>query len=445
MNSTMKEAMMFHRSAPRGSVQHRRQPGGSDHLGWRRYGEFLRLVSGFMVLAWGVATATDLPGERSLVQIRQGIGAGASSTQRPDGGVNARGLGIYGQLPLRFEANRGQTDPQIHFLSRSPGHRLFLTSTEAVLVMTAPASTTHDHPGTREHTPGTVLRMTFLGATPQPGVVGREEMPGKAHYFIGNDPTKWHTDVPTYASVHYRELYPGIDLIYYGNQGHLEYDFVVGPGADPDRIVLGFQGIDRLEVDALGELMLHTAGGTIRQRKPVIYQEVDGDRRDIAGGYVLKNAHAVGFQVAAYDVTKPLVIDPVLVFSSYLGGSGDDYGVDIAVDTAGHVYVTGTTQSLDFPTTADAFQPTFGGSADAFVTKLNPCGTRLVYSTYLGGESGDAVHNIVIDGQPTPNAYVTGATRSTAFPTTSESFQTVLQGGVWDAFVAKIAGAAGCE
>ena len=170
----------------------------------------------------------------------------------------------------------------------------------------------------------------------------------------------------------YRDVYPGIDLVYYGNQRKLEYDFVVAPGADPQSIVLDFKGVERLEIDAQGELVLHAAGGALRQHKPVIYQDVDGIRREIAGGYVMKNAHQIAFEVAAYDKTRPLVIDPVLVYSTYLGGSGNDEAWSIAVDSLGSAYVTGTTSSTNFPSTPGSFQSAFGGGrADILVTNLS--------------------------------------------------------------------------
>jgi len=310
----------------------------------------------------------------------------------------------YGKLPLYFEANRGQTDEQVRFLARGSRSMLFLTPSEAVLAFT--------HRGVSR----TVLRMTFIGANPEPSVVGAEELPGKANYFIGSDPVKWRTNVSTYAKVRYKNVYPGIDLIYYGNQRQLEYDFVVSPGADPKRIRLGFQGADKLEVDAQGDLVLHTATGVIRQRKPVIYQEVEGARREIAGGYVLEGARRVGFRVAAYDAHRPLVIDPALFYSTYLGGSDSDEGFAIAVDTAGNAYVTGSTFSIDFPTTQGAFQTTLVGfHGVAFVTKLNSTGSGLVYSTYLGGAIEERGQAIAVD--IAGNAYVTGRTFSKNFPT----------------------------
>src|SRR6266581_2224024 len=291
----------------------------------------------------------------------------------------------YGKLPLQFEANRGQTHQDVHFLSRGAGYSLYLTAGEAVLVLTKPnADAKDDARSAKTRGESVALRMSLVGAARKPTVSGTDELPGKANYFIGKDRSKWRTNVPTYARVHYREVYPGIDLVYYGNQRQLEYDFVVAPGANPKKIALRFQGADKLEIDAEGDLVLHTAGGEMRQHKPVIYQEIEGVRQEIGGGYVRKGADRVGFQLAAYDTTRPLVIDPlVLSYSTYLGGGAGDFGNGIAVDAAGNAYVTGYTASSDFPTTAGTFQPNFGGGAGAFVTKLNRTGTALVYSTYL--------------------------------------------------------------
>src|SRR5438445_1784177 len=275
----------------------------------------------------------------------------------------------YGRLPLQFEANQGQTDSQVRFLARGAGYSLYLTNGEAVLVLAKPNSDAK----------AAVLRMRLVNAAPAPRVSGLEELPGKANYFIGRDPAKWRTNVPTYAKVRYRDVYPGIDLVYYGNQRQMEHDFVVAPGADPKKIVLSFKGADKLEIDAQGELVLHAARGDVRLRKPVIYQEIDGVRQEIAGRYVRKGANRIGFKVTAYDATRPLVIDPVLSYSTYLGGSQDDYGWGIAVDALGNAYATGIV-SANFPTTPGAFQTECGGAGfsgfkKAFVTNLNPVGT----------------------------------------------------------------------
>ena len=277
--------------------------------------------------------------------------------------------------------------------------------------------------------------MTLVNANPQSQAAGHDELPGKSNYFIGNDPAKWRTNISTYAKVKYEGVYPGVDLVYYGNQGQLEYDFVVAPGADPGLVTLAFEGARDVHIDARGELVLGVEGGEVRQHKPVVYQEVAGVKQEVAGRYVMKGTRQVGFRVAAYDPSRPLIIDPVLVYSTYLGGSGDEVGRGIAVDGAGSAYVTGNTSSTDFPTTAGAAQTTFAGGTDAFVTKLDATGSGLVYSTYLGGSGSDIGHGIAVDGAG--SAYVTGITESTDFPTTAGAAQTTLA-GVVDAFVTKL-------
>lgn len=333
----------------------------------------------------------------------------------------------YGRLPLHFEENRGQVDPQVRFLARGPGYGLYLTAGEAVLAL-----------GAKDRT---VLRMALVGANADAQASGVEELPGKVNYFVGKDSAKWRTNVPTYGKVRYREVYKGIDLVYYGNQRQLEYDFVVAPGADPEKILLRFEGADAIKIDAQGNLVLYTANGELRQHKPVVYQEVEGVRQEIEGGYVIKDAHRVGFKVAAYDANQPLVIDPVLAYATYLGGSRRDLGVGVAVDAAGNAYVVGETGSVDFPTTIGAHQMIYGGTGgpfstgDAFVTKLNSAGTALVYSTYLGGTLRDNGSAIAVDAGG--NAYVTGSTESYDFPVTASAFQQTRM-SMTDAFVAKL-------
>src|SRR6267154_3700134 len=372
--------------------------------------------------------------------------------------TDARLSESYGRLPLQFEANRGQTDKHVHFLSRGPGYSLYLTAGETVLVLAKPnPDARHD---ARAPIKSVALRMSLVGAARKPVVSGLDEQSGKANYFIGKDPAKWHTNVPTYAKVHYQNVYPGIDLLYYGNQRQLEYDFVVAPGADPKKIVLAFKGADKVQIDARGGLVLRAAGGDIRQHKPVVYQEIDGVRQEIEGGYVRKGAGRVGFKVAAYDTSRPLIIDPVLAYSTYLGGTNAESPgevfvfaqavpgrfIGVAVDAAGNAYITGATKSLDFPTTSGAFQTTlsrdphfkFGpGGQDVFVTKLNSTGSGLVYSTYLGGMFSDHGSGIAVDADG--NAYVTGTTASFDFPTTPLAFQrTGDANSAYNAFVTKL-------
>ncbi len=370
----------------------------------------------------------------------------------------------FARLPLSFEPNRGQTDARVKFLSRGHGYTLFLTGDEAFLALqrTEDKSKIKNHKAkikneglenrnsktkieTRQSQIGkpkskiklapAVLRMKLVGANPAPQVEGLDELPGKSNYFRGNDPSKWRSNVSQYAKVRYRNVYPGVDVVYYGNQGQVEHDFIVAPGADPSAIRLGFEGAEKLSIDAQGALVLASKEGEVHLQKPVIYQEVEGVRKEIRGGYRLKGSNQVGFELGEYDSAKPLIIDPALVYSTYLGGSNGEIGKGIAVDAAGNAYVTGRTSSTDFPTTPGAFQTTFGGFDDAFVTKLNPEGSELVYSTYLGGSDEDAALAIAVDSSG--NAYVTGETFSTNFPTTPDAFQTTL-GGASDAFVTKL-------
>lgn len=335
----------------------------------------------------------------------------------------------YGQIPLSFEANHGQTDSKVKYFSRGKGYTLFLTSNEAVLSLQKGERT--ENPNIEN--PPALLRMRLSDASQTPAVSGEEALPGRQNYFIGNDPKKWRTDIPTYQRVKYQDVYPGIDLVYYGNQRQLEYDFIVDPGIDPKKIELRFEGADRVEIDPQGNLVLTVQGEKIRMHKPVIYQEQAGRRRFIPGHYLLKGKERVGFHVAAYDRTKPLIIDPVLSYATFLGGSDADQGNGIAVDASGNVYITGRTSSLNFPTPG-TFDSTLGGPVDAFVAKLNPSGTALLYSTYLGGEGTDAGNAIVVDSAG--NAYVTGTTDSVNFPTTPGAFDRTLNES--DAFVVKL-------
>jgi len=348
----------------------------------------------------------------------------------------------YGRLPLRFEANLGQIDSQVKFLSRGRGVSIFLTSNAAVLALSEPAperarrlSRAAMKEGQTDR-PVTVLRIKLLGANSSPQVAGMEPLPGKSHHFIGNAPEKWRTNISNYAKVRYREVYPGVDLVYYGKGRQLEYDFVVAPGADPGLIALAFEGARKMHLDRRGDLVLQTASGEIRQHGPEVYQDAAGIRQAVEGRYVLKGRRRVGFQIAAYDATRPLVIDPALDYSTYLGGGGDDVGNGIAVDATGSAYVTGETASTDFPTTEGAFQTTNRGAKNVFVTKLNSTGSALVYSTYLGGSLSDRGNSIAVDAKG--NAYVTGRVASMNFPITEGAFQTSFRGGTYDAFVTKL-------
>jgi hypothetical protein len=365
--------------------------------------------------------------------------------------AHARMARSYAKLPLSFETNKGQAGDQVKFLSRGNDYRLFLSSTEAILEMRKPSRISRlkdgavgprnsnykahgSPPRDRQSKHGTaLLRMKLAGANLRPEVRGLEELPGKSNYFIGNDRTKWHTGIPTYRKVVVRDVYPGIDLVYYGNQYRLEYDFLVSAGADPNAIKLSFEGADKMRIDKQGDLVLESGGAHIRFKKPSVYQEVDGVRRALSGGYELNAEHQAGFWMVSYDRTRPLVIDPVLAYSTYLSGTKDDSGNAIAVDASGNAYVTGSTASTDFPTQSP-FQPSLGGLSDAFVAKLNSTGTALVYSTYIGGDGDDGGTGIVVDASG--NTYVVGYTYSANFPT-ANPFQAALAGAS-DAFIAKL-------
>jgi len=283
--------------------------------------------------------------------------------------------------------------------------------------------------------------MKLRNANAAVKITGTDELAGTSNYFIGNDPTKWRTNVPTYAKVKYEGIYSGIDLVYYGNQRQLEYDFIVAPGADPRRIAFDVSGAKRIRRDAHGDLVLKLGEGEIRWHKPVVYQEKEGERRLIGARYAITHTGRVGFELAKYDASRPLYIDP-MIYSTYLGGSSSDEGFAIAVDGAGNAYITGYASSKDFPITPGAFQTVCeSGCVSAFMAKINPGGSALVYSTYLGGSANDWGDAIAVDSAG--NAYVTGITYSTDFPITPGAFQKICNGGSYcsptgDAFVSKL-------
>jgi hypothetical protein len=329
----------------------------------------------------------------------------------------------YSHLPLSFEANRGQADGRVKFISRSSAYTLLLNSDESVFA-------------SRSTKPSSALHVKLVGANPAATISGVDELPGKSNYFIGNDRSKWLTGVPNYSRVKYRDAYPGVDLVYYGNQKQLEYDFVLAPGSDPHVIALDMnqgQGKPRLRVAANGDLTVNPGRKELRFHKPVVYQEAvagsgETARQSVEGKWVLEGGARVGFEVGAYDASRALVIDPIVSYSSYLGGNDIDVGNGVVVDSAGNAYIAGRAQSLNFPVTTGSYQTASGGSSDAFVTKLNASGSALIYSTYIGGQSSDIGFGVALDAT-TGNAYVTGATTSTDFPVTAGAYQTSCGGG----------------
>jgi hypothetical protein len=380
-----------------------------------------------------------LPATVLTTPTSEGVSNALASNQGRQSGPSA----VYDALPLNFELNQGQTHPRARFIARSEGFVLFLTPTEAVMALDNPAAHRRKEnvnvreekselkpAGEKGRPPRSIVRMKLKGSNPAPQIKGLDQLPGRSNYFTGADPIAWRTDIPNYARVEYLQVYPGIDMIYYGDGRRVEYDFIVAPGSDPELIEVAFGGIQDFEISRLGDVVLHTQQGDVRQSRPTAYQEVNGVKEEVAVSYVAKSGHSVGFQFGGYDPGKPLIIDPVLIYSTYLGGSGFDQGYAIAVDSLGNSYVTGQTAAIDFPITAGAFQTEYGGG-DAFVAKLNPSGSELVYSTYLSSASGNG---IAVD--PAGNSYITGDAGPLSFPTTAGAFQTAPVG--YDAFVTKL-------
>jgi hypothetical protein len=429
------------------------------------YRLIFRLATAAALLAIGASGPNSVP-HSAADQVVLGLPSLAQPGKPASGPATPR-LQNFARTPLSFEANQDQTDAQVQYLARGPGYTVFLTATEAVLALRPAATAANSRgmaalPRTRRGSAGSaiaqsgegtvddvqaVVRMQLLGSNPESLATGADQQPGRVNYFRGNDPSKWRTQIPTYARVKYEDVYPGIGLVYYGNQKQLEYDFVVGPGADAGQIRLWFAGAQSLNVNDDGDLEVRAGEQVLLQHKPVVYQEMAGERRQVAANFVV-HGQEVSFTLGGYDRDRPLVIDPVLSYSTYLGGSASsntngDQGYGIAVDAAGNVYVSGLTASPDFPT-AKALQPNNAGdpsmagnaAEDAFVTKLSADGTVLVYSTYLGGSDSDQGHGIAVDSSG--NAYVTGFTYSVDFPTVNP-----LQGALerlyhGNAFVAKL-------
>jgi len=253
----------------------------------------------------------------------------------------------------------------------------------------------------------------FVGANPETVVTGEHQLPHKNNYFIGNDPAQWYTDVPNYQSIIYQDIYPGIDLTYYSIGGLLKYDFIVSPGADPSQIAINYQGADRIQMTPEGNLKITTRLGSIYEEHPVIYQEIDGVHQQVTGNYLLTDDIFSFVILEPYNLDYPLIIDPDLIFSTYLGGSGWDFGTDIVVGSDGCAYVTGQTSSLDFPL-QNPYDGTFNGNYDAFVTKFSSQDNTLEYSTYLGGNDTDAGVGIAVDNNG--SAYIAGSSHSSDFP-----------------------------
>ena len=352
-------------------------------------------------------------------------------------------------LPLAFEANQGQTDPQVKYTARGNGYSVFLTASDTVFAITsakhsaAPSRIpgTHSQPRSAEKVQSGAIDMRLVGGNLKPEIAAGNEVPGVINYYTGSDPKNWHTGVKQYSSVSYKDVYPGVNMVFHGAQRQLEFDFVVSPGADPKTIGLGFKGAQKLATDASGNLVLASSAGDVVLHKPVAYQEKDGKREIVDAAFQVKSGNDVGLNLGAYDRGQELVIDPSLSYSTYLGGTAEDDAYAIAIDGSGNAYVTGQTKSTNFPTVAGAYASTNKGGFDVFVSKIAANGSSLVYSTYIGGSLDDSGNAIAVDGSG--NAYVAGGTNSSADFPTHGAFQSTFGGGSVDAFVLELASSGG--
>lgn len=355
---------------------------------------------------------------------------------------------------VSFEENRGQFDEKVRYLARTSGASLFLTADEAVYVFSLPEKEGKKRkqdeiienkplssllPFSSSTRLSFALRMKIVGANSDSTFAGEDLRDQKTNYFKGEE-ANWRTDIPNFGRVNYENIYDGIGMVWHGlESGATRYDFVVAPNADAEQIALEFEGADNLEIDADGNLLIHTAAGIIKQNKPFSYQETDGIKHEIESGFVIEQSK-IKFVLGEYDRSKTLTIDPTvtlnnLAFSTFLGGAEDDEALDLKVDNMGNVYVTGITNSAFFPTTSGTFDTTFNFNPDVFVSKINPSGTQLIYSTYIGGAGSDEGRKIAID--LSGNAYIAGSTSSPTFPTTSGAFDTTQNGSI-DAFALKL-------
>ena len=335
-------------------------------------------------------------------------------------------------IPLAFEANEGQADSKVRYLARGPGYSLLLGPEEATLVA---------KPTGKTSAPPDAVQMRLIDAATSPRITPQDPLPGRSHYLVGSDANNWTTEVAHYGKVEYEGVYPGVDLVYYGNPGGLEYDFIVSPGADPNRIAVTFEGADEYRLDEDGALIMQRASGIVSLKKPYAYQLLKGLQQEVAANYVI-DGNRVGFALAAYDRAERLVIDPVISYASYLGGTGGEIITGIARDDDGNLYVTGTTTSANLPTLGGpglGFGSGFLLGTDAFVSKFDPSGTTLIYSTYIGGTGDDIGAAIAVDSRG--GAYITGSTTSNDFPT-FRALQAESGGGPGllriDAFAAKL-------
>jgi hypothetical protein len=380
------------------------------------------VFSGFVLLAVGLASGDIAPRATRLQD------PGETSVSIPAIG-SASGLSKI-RLPLIFEDNAGQAGGTARFIARSPDYLIGLEPSGAAVMLASPPAGA-----------SIALEIRLEGADPSSQMTAEEKSVGVSNYFIGSDPAAWRTNIPHYTRVRAQGVYPGIDLVYYGNQRELEFDFVVGPGADPRQVILGLEGVETLRIDRHGDLLAEVGQREFRFRRPIAYQGEKDGRQEVKSGFVLLGRNEAGFEVGAYDRTRPLVIDPSIAYATYFGSGTSTFESisGIAVDQAGCLFVQGTTAAANFPT-INALYPTALGGYDVFVSKLNAAGDTLLFSTYFGGSDRDYAAGIVVDTDG--DIYLTGSTASTNFPTVSP-IQAVFGGSsgcTGDAFLTKMKG-----
>ncbi|HEY4764009.1 MAG TPA: SBBP repeat-containing protein [Candidatus Sulfotelmatobacter sp.] len=404
------------------------------------------IVAVAVFAALGVALAGGLrrnSGKKTASQV-------ATAPKAQDGGRVRASLAA---LPLAFEANQGQTDPQVKYVARGRGYTVFLTANDTVLAVhsSSPAVDTRvaqNHGMARTTRPGAeratardrtaAIHLRLDGGNPQSQMIAGHQLPGHSNYFIGADRRQWHANVPQYARICYREAYPGVEMAFYGAQNQLEFDFIVAPGASPDPIRFDISGALRIVTDPSGNLILASSAGDVQLHQPVAYQQRDGVRQPVDARFVLRGKNQVSFELGNYDRSRELVIDPSVTYATYLGGTGEDDGNAIAVDGSGNAYVTGETKSTNFPGVNGG---SYGGGFDVFVTKLSADGSTLEYSTYVGGSGDDSGNAIALDASG--DAFVAGGTSSSNFPVTSAPLQKSYGGGSLDAFVFELSSSGG--
>ncbi len=391
------------------------------------------------IVAVAVLAAAGIAGSASL-RTHSGNSAAKplAAAQAPALSAAQRGRvqASLGALPLAFEANQGQTDPQVKYMARGNGYTVFLTANDTVFALQSSEQAATQVNGKPHFTAPSKTRtaaihLHLVDGNGQPQIAAGSQLPGHSNYFIGNDRSQWHSNAAQYARVSYRDVYPGVDMAFYGVRKQLEFDFIVAPGASVAPIRLGVSGAKRIATDDSGNLVFASAAGDVLLHKPVAYQQKDGARQPVDARFVLQAHNQVAFELGNYDRSRELVIDPSVSYSTYLGGSAEDDGYAIAVDGSGNAYVTGQTKSTDFPI-KNGLHGTNAGGFDVFVTELSPAGS-LVYSTYIGGASNDSGNAIAVDGSG--NAFVAGGTNSSDFPTQGP-IQTFK--GVVDAFVLEL-------